>query len=347
MAIGINDIDYDDELNDNATTQDIDQQEDIQETTETDVELDDRGILQEFLNSRGIEDISKIKYEGEDGEEEEVDWDSLDSKEKLSILNSLSNEEYENDLDDSEIQLINSIRSSRMSPTEYINYAVQTGADQYARSMQQGMDIYEIDQFSDDDLFVTDFITRMGRDNVTDEEISEALEKAKSNEELFNKQIKAIRTEYKNLEDQNRQYNAYLAQQERQEQYNQFASTIRDQVLNFDEFGGFDLNMDQDDKEELYEFITGFDEAGNSILGKAIEDPAILTRMSWFALHGEQMLDDIQDYVRQQIAKARKDSYTKGVEDARAGRVKDTNKKVVTAYKPKSNTSHMSIDDLD
>lgn len=347
MAIGINDIDYDDELNDNATTQDIDQQEDIQETTETDVELDDRGILQEFLNSRGIEDISKIKYEGEDGEEEEVSWDSLDSKEKLSILNSLSNEEYENDLDDSEIQLINSIRSSRMSPAEYINYAVQTGADQYARSMQQGMDIYEIDQFSDDDLFVTDFITRMGRDNVTDEEISEALEKAKSNEELFNKQIKAIRTEYKNLEDQNRQYNAYLAQQERQEQYNQFASTIRDQVLNFDEFGGFDLNMDQDDKEELYEFITGFDEAGNSILGKAIEDPAILTRMSWFALHGEQMLDDIQDYVRQQIAKARKDSYTKGVEDARAGRVKDTNKKVVTAYKPKSNTSHMSIDDLD
>jgi hypothetical protein len=57
--------------------------------------------------------------------------------------------------------------------------------------------------------------------------------------------------------------------------------------------------MDNDDKEELYDFITGFDEAGNSILGKAMNDPAILVKMAWFALHGEDMLDDISDYVKQ------------------------------------------------
>nr|DAH58348.1 MAG TPA: hypothetical protein [Bacteriophage sp.] len=39
------------------------------------------------MKSRGIEDISKIKYEDDDGEEEEIDWDTLDSSEKLSILN--------------------------------------------------------------------------------------------------------------------------------------------------------------------------------------------------------------------------------------------------------------------
>lgn len=87
------------------------------------------------MKSRGIEDISKIKYEGEDGEEEEIDWNTIDSSEKLSILNQL-NSGPETDLDDSELQLINAIRSSRMSPSEYLNYITQRGVDQYAQSLQ-------------------------------------------------------------------------------------------------------------------------------------------------------------------------------------------------------------------
>ena len=107
--------------------------------------------------------------------------------------------------------------------------------------------------------------------------------------------------------------------------------------------------MDQEDKEGLYDFIVGFDEAGNSILGKVMNDPSVLVKMAWFALHGEQMLDDISDYVKQQVTKVRKDSYNKGVEDARAGKVKDGSKKPVTAYKPRLNTkpNQISIDDLD
>lgn len=152
MAIGINDLDFDDDeyglesMND-TTTQDIDPYEpptpeppsapDPDGTTDPDLipELDDRSIISEFLKSRGIEDISKIKYEGEDGEEEEIDWNTLDSSEKLSILNQL-NSGPETDLDDSELQLINAIRSSRMSPSEYLNYITQRGVDQYAQSLQ-------------------------------------------------------------------------------------------------------------------------------------------------------------------------------------------------------------------
>ena len=152
MAIGINDLDFDDDeyglesMND-TTTQDIDPYEpptpeppsapDPDGRTDPDLipELDDRGIISEFLKSRGIEDISKIKYEGEDGEEEEIDWNTLDSSEKLSILNQL-NSGPETDLDDSELQLINAIRSSRMSPSEYLNYITQRGVDQYAQSLQ-------------------------------------------------------------------------------------------------------------------------------------------------------------------------------------------------------------------
>ena len=365
MAIGINDLDFDEDeygneqVND-TTTQDTDLQNPVdsesaqtlesEDTTNVDqnIELDDRGIISEFLKSRGIEDISKIKYEDEDGQEEEIDWDTLGSSEKLNILNQL-NSGSDNDLDDSELQLINAIRGSKMSPAEYLNYIAQRGADQYAQNLQANTQVYEIDQYSDEDLFVTDLITRMGRENITDDEAREALDRAKANEELFKKQADAIRNEYKKMEDENRQYELYLEEQSRQEQYNQFAGSIRDQILDFNEFQGFDLNMDQDDKEELYDFITGFDEAGNSILGKAMNDPKILVKMAWFALHGEQMLDDISDYVKQQVTKVRKDSYNKGVEDARTGKVKDKIKKSVTTYKPKSNQNigQISIDDLD
>ena len=365
MAIGINDLDFDDneygnESVNDTTTQDTDLQDTVNpetiQTLESDdatnpdqnAELDDRGIISEFLKSKGIEDISKIKYEDEDGQEEEIDWETLDSSEKLSILNQL-NSGIDDNLDDSELQLINAIRNSRMSPSEYLNYIAQRGADQYAQSLQENMQVYEIDQYSDEDLFITDLITRMGRENITDDEAREALDRAKANEALFKKQASAIRNEYKKIEDENRQYALYLDEQRKQEQYNQFANSIKDQIIDFNEFQGFELNMDQDDKEELYDFITGFDEAGNSILGKAINDPSILVKMAWFALHGEQMLDDISDYVKQQVTKVRKDSYNKGVEDARAGKVKDGTKKSVTTYKPKSNTNvgQISINDLD
>lgn len=363
MEIGINDLDFDgyeennEEVND-TTIQDTEQfdyesqqtdpiYQESDQTSQDEEALDDRGILSQFLKSRGIEDMSKIKYEDEEGLEEEIDWDQLSNNEKLTILNSINNEP-DSELDDSEKQLINAIRSSRMSPDEYIQYIAQRGADDYAQQMQGAEQTYEIDQYSDDELYVTDLITRMGRENITDDEVVQSLEQAKSNPELFAKQMTAIRKEYKNIEDQNRQYALYVEQQNRQEQYNQFAQTIANQVHNFNEFQGFDLNMDQDDKEELYDFIVGMDEAGNSILGKAMNDPATLVKMAWFALHGEQMLDDISDYVKQQVTKVRRESYTKGVNDARQGTVKDYGKNSSTVYRPKSKTNQgVSIDDLD
>jgi hypothetical protein len=124
----------------------------------------------------------------------------LDSSEKLSILNNLDSTN-DTGLDDSEIQLINSIRSSKMSPAEYLNYVAQRGADQYAQNLAGAEQTYEIDQYSDEELFATDLITRMGKDNITDEEVQEALDKAKSNESLFKKQVAALRNEYKNIED--------------------------------------------------------------------------------------------------------------------------------------------------
>jgi hypothetical protein len=39
------------------------------------------------LKTRGIDDPSKIKFEGDDGGIEERDWNSLSKEEKINILN--------------------------------------------------------------------------------------------------------------------------------------------------------------------------------------------------------------------------------------------------------------------
>ena len=86
MAIGIDDLDYDEPLNEeNTTTQDIEDSYQNDEEISNSNYADDRDIISEYLKQRGVSDISKIKYEGDDGEETERNWDTLDAEEKLQI----------------------------------------------------------------------------------------------------------------------------------------------------------------------------------------------------------------------------------------------------------------------
>lgn len=155
-------------------------------------------FLTSLLKSRGIEDKSKIKFATEEGDIEEVDWDSLSNEDKLNILSS-SESTPENGLDESEIQLINAIRNSGMSPSEYLQFIGNGEVERYIQNSQEPQ--YEIDAYSDDELFLMDFMSRMGE--VTEDEATEALERAKANEGLFKKQIEAIRNEYKQAEQEN------------------------------------------------------------------------------------------------------------------------------------------------
>lgn len=164
-------------------------------------------FLTSLLKSRGIEDKSKIKFATEEGDIEEVDWDSLSSEDKLNILSS-SESTPENGLDESEIQLINAIRNSGMSPSEYLQFIGNGEVERYIQNSQEPQ--YEIDAYSDDELFLMDFMSRMGE--VTEDEATEALERAKANEGLFKKQIEAIRNEYKQAEQEN-QMQAQLEQE--------------------------------------------------------------------------------------------------------------------------------------
>lgn len=357
MEIGIDDIDFiEDDLNPidegNLATQGNNDQITNEDTLDDNIypnndytglsnlEANDDDIITTLLKSRGIENKSEIKFENEEGETEKVDWDSLDKETKLNILDS-SAEDINTALDDAEIQLINAIRSSQLSPSEFIQYMQQESITRYLQNNYSNDHIYRVDELSDDELFVTDFIARTG---VTEEEAFEALDRTKANEALFNKQMGAMRAEYQRSEDETIRYNELRRQEEAQAQFNLFAEGVRNEISDFTEFAGCDLNMDNEDMQELYDFITGFDAAGNSHFGKALNDPQTLVKMAWFALNGEQMIQDINEYYKKEIASVRKESYNKGIQAS-----KDKPSVIHKNISQNSNKtkSHTLYDDLD
>ena len=331
MQIGINDLDDDDfglEYNQEPSPG--------QEPSNQDGNDD---FLADFLKTRGIDDTSKIKFEDEQGNIEERSWDSLSNEEKLNILNTPIEQEPEenNQLSDEEVQLLNQIRESNLSPSEYIK---QIQGEQVVQEPQ-----YKIDDLSDDELFLLDLESRVGE--LTDEMAAQALSNAKQNEELFNKQVEGIRKEYKEREDyQLQQEQAEIAQQQ-QEAYNQFQDNIINSIDNFDSIGNLNLNFEDSDKEELAQFMLSRDEAGNNYLWQALQDPETLVKAAWFILNGEEALNNISDYFINQIKLVSQNQYRKGFEEAKSGKSPTRPQVVIDTTKNNQRPVYNSINDLD
>lgn len=268
-------------------------------------------FINSLLKSKGIDDITKIKFEDDDGSIQERNWNDLSIEEKLKIVNFV--EQPEDGLDDDEIKLINTIRESSLTPSEYLEQIQKQSVDNYIHNSQD-QNTYEIDQLSDDELFIYDL---MDRTKVTEEEAQELLEQAKTNKDIYSKQITAIRNEYKALENESKRQAQLEFEEQQQERYNQFVDQITDEVESLNEFSGYDLNLDDEDKSTLLNFITGFDGAGNNYFAKVLSDPKMLVQAAWLTLNGQQMLEDITTYFQNEIKQVRKESYQKGLEDSK------------------------------
>lgn len=339
MDIGINDLDFNEEEQtpqiksveeENFGTENNfvkpligEEQKNSSEPTE------EKDIIVDLLKSKGIDDPKQIKFADDDGTINTKDWGELTKEEQYNILNTPIEQEQEN-LDDSEINLLNYLRSQNISPEEYQQMLINQGAQDYANNHQDNT-TYEIDSIPDDELFVLDLQTRA--ENMTDEELSTALESAKANPDTYKKQVDGIRQEYKVLEQNNIKQEQAETEAEQQEQVQQFQNNILGQIDSLNSIGDMDIEMSPEDKDELAEFILGQDGAGVSNLGKALNDPETLAKMSWFALHGEEMLDDIQNYFTDQIQKARQAGYNEALG-------KNTPKTPEVVVKPKEEEDH-------
>jgi hypothetical protein len=309
-------------------------------------------IIISMLKQIGISDPSKIKFENDEGEIEEVSWDSLSAEEKMNILTPESPDPNYG-LEEPEINFINLLRDAGITPEEYINYQREQAIEEYRQALE-GNPQYEVERLTDEDLYALDLQSRVP--DMTDEEVAIALEHEKANPELFEKKMQGIRAEYKALEDERRQNEELLEQQQKQEQFEAFQSDVLDAIESLDEVGGVKLNLDEDDMEEVANFILSLDSAGVSYLGKALDDPQTLARMAWFALKGDEAFATITDYYDKEIAKEKRSAYEAGYEDAKKGiQPKSTRKPaVVVAPKPASepkpggtNPHEKTIDDID
>jgi benzoyl-CoA reductase/2-hydroxyglutaryl-CoA dehydratase subunit BcrC/BadD/HgdB len=76
--------------------------------------------------------------------------------------------------------------------------------NEFFANMQQPQEVpeksYKIDQLSDEDVYALDLLEKVGSDNISDEELEQAINNAKQNETLFKKTVEGLRKEYIRLQ---------------------------------------------------------------------------------------------------------------------------------------------------
>lgn len=272
------------------------------ESSQTDDTPVDGDFLTSFLSEYGIRD-GKITYETEDGNTEEVNFNELDSEEKLNILKELTTPNLTKD----EINVINYLRSNNKTIQEVIEYYSQKAVNDYIEKNGPIEKQYSVDEYSDDDLYVADLKSKF--EDMTDEEIKEDLENAKENEELFKKKVDIIRKRYKELEEEEEKE----AIKSQEEQYNNFRTSLEEQLNNFNEISmdykdnkSDTLQIEQSEKEEIYRYILDRNENGVTQFFNDLNDPKKLVELAWFALYGKEAISDISNYWKNQLKNTRK-----------------------------------------
>ena len=304
----------DDEFSESSTTQ----QEDTSSQETPPEENNEDDLTSEVLKLRGINDPDKILFQDDSGAIVTRSWDSLSREEQINILGDVKEQQDQpnNELENDEINLINAIRNSGMDVNSYL----QTLTPQVNQPQQTNV----IDTMSDEDLYAFDILNKVGSDNITDEELDQALESAKTNEALFKKTVDGLRASYNRKYEEEQANIANQQQAAQQQKYQAFANAINNQIDVFDNFAGQEIQLSNEDKDNLSEFMTSLDENGISPLGYALQNPAILTKAAFWLLNEDSISAELQKQVQ--------DAYTRGFN---AGKGDMLNKSKLV-FKPKT-----------
>lgn len=306
---------------------------------------EDDELLTRILKSKGI-NPDAVRIQNDDGEVEEVSFYDLSADEQLDLVNYSGVSEQDYDLEDDEIGFLNHLRDNNLSVNDYLEYYRRQVIEEYQNGLQDNQN-YDIDSFSDDELFIADLKDKIP--DLTDEEAAQQLELEKQNETLFAKKMAGIRTQLKERE------RAVMeqAEQEAQAEEQQRAAAYEDMIVKTIQendsiaFGPNEsITLSEDDMNEIASFILDSDAAGVRYIAKALNDPKKLVQMAWYAMKGEEALSKIADYYKKKITEAGKTNYEKGFNDAKAGR--PAAKSAVRRPQNQRNQKTIkSIDDLD
>ena len=270
----------DDNLDNDPTTQDddipagdsdlLDHPQDNPDDNSDDNTIADSDVITSFLREYGVEN-GMITYENENGDTKEVHFNELDSAEQLNVLKGLVSST--NNLADHEVQTINFLRQNKVTFQEAVEYYSQKAIQDYIKANGPVQKEYTIDEYTDEELYFADLKDKYPE--MTDEEIQADVDSAKENEELFKKKADAIRKQYKAKEDERTQ----AIQQQQKDQYVAFDNSIKQSITNFNEISldykdskADALVIDNNMKNDIYNYLMRVDENGKSQLAKDLED---------------------------------------------------------------------------
>lgn len=273
-------------MNDDEVVFDDDELLDQPSEPQTEQEPEESDLTTEVLKNIGITNPNEIMFEDEKGNTVTRAWNDLTFQEQVNILS--NRDEEETALDDDEINLINNIRQNNMTVQQYLNSLTPT-----IQAVQPQTDL---DKLSDDEIFALDVINKLG-DDVSDEDIDKAIANAKTNETLFKKTVEGIRESYKQLQEQEQQEIQLQQANLQREQYNNFSNNILNVIGNFNSIGGQEIDLTNDDKDELANFILALDENGQSNFGKALNDPTLFTKAAFWLLNGDKIVEELSKMI--------------------------------------------------
>ena len=251
-------------------------------------------LINNLLAQRGITDASKIQIEDEDGNIQELDFNSLPIEEQLEILQQETPE-----LDDSEIETINYLRENGVGIQELIEYHRNQAIQEYLQSQQID---YTVDNLSDEELYKLDIASRY--EDLSEEELEIELQKELNNPDLFKKKVDKLREVYKQEEIAEQTELAKQAELEEEQNYQVLIDSMVEVAQETNEL--FNLELEDEDKEEVLQFLLNKDINGQSEFVKLLNDPKALFQLAWFATKGQEAFSTIHDYYKKEIDLARK-----------------------------------------
>ena len=270
------------------------------ETEETD------DIISVFLKDRGIANPSKIQFEGENGEIEELDFNSLDREEQLNILKEITDP----GLSTHEIDVINYLRKNQVSFDEVIDYFANQRLQEYLNENPDAVHptTYSIDEYTDDELYLADLKTKYP--TFTDDELVSKLHIAKSDENLFKKEVDVLRESYKAEEDRAKQEAEYAEQQEYESLRNNLinaAGAFNEISLDTSDPQSDSLVIEDTDRNQILSYLLNQDKDGKSQFVKDIENPETLIELAWYRINGQNTLTGVTQYWKNILKEERKE----------------------------------------
>ena len=290
-------------------------------------------LITSYLKSKGITDPTKIQFENEEGGIDEVDFSTLPKEEQLTMLNELASTDYT----DYEREVINYLRVNNTDLQGVINYFQNKAIEDYlAQNPNQApQKSYTIDDYSDDELYIADLAAKFP--DFTEEELNAKLDAAKTNEELFKKEVDSLREFYKGEEDRQ----AEQAKLSEQQQYEALQNTLLESIGKFNEIvldtedpKSDSLEIEDSDKQIMLDYLLTPDKDGQSQFDKDLSDPNALIELAWLRTHGRDTITGISQYWKKELADTRKE-LAKAKKELEKYRKNDSNDKVtVNETKP-------------